>query len=151
MKKKYLTQEELQKFKLGEKLEFSTRSPFNSISVSSEKTLFFAWHWAPVSDATGTAYVCRSGDSPYKFDFDVLSFRRNEKGGAEVDHVPKNSTNYHNTNEIPQFIRDLPKNIEDRIKVYLTNKDLNKKFLLYAKTVFRKIYKAIYRQIVFSK
>lgn len=122
MKKKYLTREEFQsKFESGEKLEFSIESPFGSISVFPEKTLFFARHWDPsfaMAGATGTAYVCRIGDS-CSFDFDVLSLRLNKKGMPEVFHV---YTDYHHTNEMPQFMNDqMPSDIKDRVKNYLEN------------------------------
>ena len=125
-KKKYLTAEEFQnRFKSRERLEFSTKSPFNSISVSSEKTLFFAWHWDPsiaITGATGTAYACRVGGYPYKFDFDVHSLRLNKYGVPEVFHV---YTDYHHTNEMPQFINDqMPDDIKNKVEKYLAGKKL---------------------------
>lgn len=123
MKKKYLTKEEFQnRFKSGEKLEFSIDSPFGSISIDSEKTLFFARHWDPslaVTGATGTAYICRKGDS-CAFDFDVLSLRLNKDKKSEVSHV---YTQYHHTDKMPQFIIDqMPKKFEGRIQNYLKNR-----------------------------
>ncbi|HDY73065.1 MAG TPA: hypothetical protein ENH86_00635 [Candidatus Jorgensenbacteria bacterium] len=108
------------KSELEGELEFSIDSPFNSISISPEKTLFFARHWdnpIAMTNSTGTAYVCRIGDPPHRFDFDVLSFCLNERGVPVVIHV---YTGYHNTNEIPQFIEaKMPEDIKTRIQAYL--------------------------------
>jgi len=124
MKGKFLTTEEFsKKFELGEKLEFSIESPFNSIHVSPEKTLFFARHWnspTEMTTTTGTAYTCRIGDPPHKFDFDVLSFHLNKKGVPEVIHV---YTNYHHTNEIPPFIENqMPDDIKKKVQSYLNER-----------------------------
>lgn len=127
MKKKYLTPEEFQnKFESGEKLEFSIESPFESISVSPEKTLFFTKHWDTdivMTGATGTAYICRTGDTQCRFDFDVLSLRLNKNSVPQVFHV---YTDYHHTNKIPQFINDqMPDDIKNRVENYLKG-ELNK-------------------------
>ncbi|TFB07994.1 hypothetical protein E3V08_06160 [Candidatus Atribacteria bacterium MT.SAG.1] len=124
MKEKILTTEEfLKDFKLEGKLEFSKKSTIGSISVSPEKTLFFARHWnspTVVSVNTGTAYTCRIGDSPYNFDFDVVSFRRDKKGVIKVVHV---YTNYHHTNEIPPFIEDqMPDDFKKKVQFYLNER-----------------------------
>lgn len=118
MQDKFLTPEEFQnKFKSENRIEFSMESPFESISISPEKTIFFARHWdepIAMTESTGTAYVCRIGDPPYKFDFDVLSFRLNNVGVPTVTHV---YTDYHHTNEIPKFIESqIPEEIKVRIE-----------------------------------
>ena len=117
-KEKFLTSEEFQnKFETGEELKFNIQSPFAAISISLEKTLFFAWHWdKPVvmAGTTGTAYACRIGDPPYKSDFVVYSFRLDENDVPVVFHV---YTNYHHTNEIPKFISyQMPDYIKNKIK-----------------------------------
>lgn len=123
-KHKTLTPEEFQeKFDPKGKIEFSLESPFNSISISPEKTLFIARHWDQLlattkpldkTNTTGTAYICRVGNPPCKFDFDVLSFRLDRAGIPMILHV---YTEYHHTNEIPEFIKEqMPDNIKEKIK-----------------------------------
>jgi len=120
-KKKFLTLEEFpKKFRIEEKLTFSVESPFNSISISPEKTLFIAWHWDdPIItvNSGGTVYICRRGDLPYKFDFDVLSLRLNEKGTPEISPL---YTDYHHVNEIPPFLTaQMPDDIKNKVQSYL--------------------------------
>jgi len=104
MKKKFLNREEFKKtFKLGEKLSFFTSSQFAAIT-DPERIIFVVVHYnqptLKMCDPTGTAYICREGDSVNHFKFDVLSVCSEE----EIVHIKKNKIGYHHTKTIPPFM-----------------------------------------------
>jgi hypothetical protein len=128
MKQKFLTPGEFpKKFKAKSELTFSEDSPFTRITLPPEKTLFYAWHWDHpliMADSRGTAYICRKGHHPYKFDFDVSSLRsKNSKCVPEFFRV---YMDYHNTKEIPPFLMaGMPEDIKNKVQLYLDGSGSN--------------------------
>ena len=108
MKRKFLTSKEYQKaIKPEEKLSFSRKSPFNSITLP-KTAIFFALHGPEalvLNYSTGTAYICRKDNNdPDPLNFDVYSISATEDPGIiEIKISPKQK--YHWAKNLPEFMK----------------------------------------------
>lgn len=109
MQEKFTNIEECKRNILSEeRLSFSLKSPFHSISFpDDDKLMFGAWHGnlsrLMAHDECGTIYVCRVDNDPAPFNFDVYLISPFNNEGFKINGPQK--PEYHWVEEPPDFFK----------------------------------------------
>lgn len=120
MKNKFITLRKYQEIiKPEEKLSYSNRSPFDSITLPPHNGIFIAWHGPEaliVNGSTGTAYACRIDiKDPKPLNFDVYSIRPT-KNPEIIEIIISPKQDYHWADDIPDIMqKSVPKWVKDKI------------------------------------
>ena len=119
MKRKYISANEyFDNVQPGTQISFGTISPFTTLNLPPEKTVFVAWYGntsfgSSSSIAIGTVEVCRRGDGTVTYDFDQYPIYTT--GTVSVfEVVGPQKPPYHWSSNIPSHLqREMPRSLAD--------------------------------------